>query len=483
MPSAATSFGKLSRAIIVAAQEGGGDPDHNAALAAGHRRRPRTPTCPTTTSTGPSRRAAGPAPTARPTCTSRTKATGPNGVAIYVTALTDNRTARRPTCATSFDRAGGKLGTDGSVSWMFERKGVIFVDAAGKDEDEVMLAAIDAGAEDVVAEGDIFEIRYRRGRLHDRARGARARPGSSTRSAELTMIPKNTVALDESDAKKTLRLLDALEDNDDVQEVYANFDIPDDVMEALAGEGRRLPRSGRTALGGSRPPAVILGLDPGLPPPGSGWSSSAGNRLRALELRGHEHAGGLPISSSGSTQIFDRDRTSCSPRYRPAATAVESLFFNVNVRTALAVGQARGVTLLACSQAGCDAVRVHAAAGEAGGRGLRQGQQASRCRRWCACCWPAGEIPRPDDAADALGVAICHANTCGIRDGVARRSREAGTARRGQAGPADDRAGSTGVLVAASRPARRWSWTWGAWASWWRCRPPPARPAARRRTR
>jgi len=119
------------------------------------------------------------------------------------------------------------------VSWIFERKGVIFVDAAGRDEDELMMAAIDAGAEDVLAESDVYEIRCDVADFMS-VRKSLEEAGIAYTSAELTMIPKNTVALDEADARKTLRLLDSLEDNDDVQEVYANFDIPDDVMQALA---------------------------------------------------------------------------------------------------------------------------------------------------------------------------------------------------------------------------------------------------------
>jgi YebC/PmpR family DNA-binding regulatory protein len=159
---------------------------------------------------------------------------GPAGVAVYVTALTDNKNRTAADVRYAFDRVGGKLGTDGSVSWMFERKGVIFVEAAGRDEEELMMTAIEAGADDVVSEGGVFEIRCE---VPDfmAVRANLEAAGIVYSSAELTMIPKNTVALDESDARKTFRLLDALEDNDDVQEVYANFDISDDVMETLAG--------------------------------------------------------------------------------------------------------------------------------------------------------------------------------------------------------------------------------------------------------
>ena len=160
---------------------------------------------------------------------------GPAGVAVYLTVLTDNKNRTAADVRYTFDRSGGKLGTDGSVSWMFERKGVIFVDAAGRDEDELMMAAIEAGAEDVVPEGDVFEIRCDPADFMAVREGLEA-AGIKYTSAELTMIPKNTVALDEiATRRRRFRLLDALEDNDDVQEVYANFDISDDVMEALAG--------------------------------------------------------------------------------------------------------------------------------------------------------------------------------------------------------------------------------------------------------
>ena len=159
---------------------------------------------------------------------------GPSGVAMLVEALTDNKNRTAADVRHIFDRAGGKLGTDGSVSWIFERKGVIFVEAGGLTEDELMMAAIDAGAEDVGPEGDSFQI------LTDPSqfmavRQALEEAGIKYTSAELTMIPKSTVVLDESDARKTFRLLDALEDHDDIQEVFANFDIPDEIMQVLAG--------------------------------------------------------------------------------------------------------------------------------------------------------------------------------------------------------------------------------------------------------
>lgn len=226
-------FGKLARAITVAAREGGGDPDHNATLATAILKA-KDANMPGDNIERAIKKGTGGGSDAEAYHHLTYEGYGPNGVAIYVTALSDNKNRTAADVRYIFDRAGGKLGTDGSVSWMFERKGVIFVDLAGQDEDALMSAAIDAGAEDVLTEGDAYEIRCDPTQLMIvRAKLQEAR--ISFTSAEVTMIPKNTVALDESDARKTLRLLDALEENDDVQEVFANFDIPDEVMRALAG--------------------------------------------------------------------------------------------------------------------------------------------------------------------------------------------------------------------------------------------------------
>jgi len=226
-------FGKLARAITVAAREGGGDPDHNATLAQAIVKA-KDANMPHDNIDRAIKKGTGAGSDAETFHHLTYEGYGPNGVAVYMTVLTDNKNRTAADIRYIFDRGGGKLGTDGSVSWMFERKGVIFVEAEGLDEEEVMMAAIDAGAEDVLSEGDTFEIHTGPTDFMT-VRAALEAAGIQYSSAELTMIPKNTVALSESDARKTLRLLDALEDNDDIQEVYANFDIPDHVMEALAG--------------------------------------------------------------------------------------------------------------------------------------------------------------------------------------------------------------------------------------------------------
>src|SRR5919205_225516 len=159
---------------------------------------------------------------------------GPNGVAIIVEALTDNRNRTAAEVRHVFSKHDGNLGTSGAVAWLFERRGVILVDADRFDEDEVTLAAADGGADDVSRDGSTFQVTSAPEALVT-VREAIEAAGIPIESAELTMVPKTTIEVaDESAAKKVLRLLDALEENDDVQDVYANFDIPEQVLEAVA---------------------------------------------------------------------------------------------------------------------------------------------------------------------------------------------------------------------------------------------------------
>jgi YebC/PmpR family DNA-binding regulatory protein len=159
---------------------------------------------------------------------------GPNGVAVIVDALTDNRNRTAADVRAAFAKHDGNLGGSGAVAWLFERRGVILVDADRFEEDDVTMAAAEGGAEDVEQDGSSFRVTSAPEDL-TAVREAIEAAGIDVDSAELTMVPKTTVSLDdEGAAKKTLRLIDALEENDDVQEVYANFDIPEQVMEAVA---------------------------------------------------------------------------------------------------------------------------------------------------------------------------------------------------------------------------------------------------------
>ena len=157
----------------------------------------------------------------------------PGGVAVMVEVLTDNRNRAASDVRYIFSKNGGKLGTSGSVAYLFERKGVILVPREGVDEDELMELALEAGAEDV----ETMESDYRVVTAPEdftAVRDSLRESGVTFENAEITMQPQNSVELDSTTARQTLRLMDALEDNDDVQEVYANFDISDEVMAEVA---------------------------------------------------------------------------------------------------------------------------------------------------------------------------------------------------------------------------------------------------------
>jgi crossover junction endodeoxyribonuclease RuvC len=171
---------------------------------------------------------------------------------------------------------------------------------------------------------------------------------------------------------------------------------------------------------------IILGLDPGTASTGYGVVSTVGNRLQAVDFGVMETPAGMALEKR--LELIFSDVRELLAKHRPSATAVESLFFNVNVRTALAVGQARGVSLLACSQAGCEVYEYTPQQIKQAvvGYGKATKEQVMEMVR-VLLGLPAA--PKSDHAADALGVAICHANTCGIREGI-RRSGDPEAARR-----------------------------------------------------
>ena len=157
------------------------------------------------------------------------EAYGPGGVAILVRCLTNNRNRAAQDVRGALNAAGAKLAEPGSVAWMFEPKGMVLVERASADEDTVFLSAADAGAEDVSSSEESYEVVTTPGAL-SAVRKALEDAGAVVESAELTQVPKSTVALDGGDAKRMLSLLEALEELDDVSEVYANFDISDEVL-------------------------------------------------------------------------------------------------------------------------------------------------------------------------------------------------------------------------------------------------------------
>ncbi|HSP73613.1 MAG TPA: YebC/PmpR family DNA-binding transcriptional regulator [Gaiellaceae bacterium] len=227
-------FSKLSRAIIVAAKEGGGDPDNNLALANAIEKA-RSYSMPKDNIDRAIAKGTGEGGDAAAFETVVYEGYAADGVAVLVEALTDNRNRTAADVRHAFSKNGGSLGTTGAVAWLFERRGIVLVPADGVDEDELMLAAAEGGAEDVELDGSTFQVTTEPEALNE-VRQAIEAAGFTVESAEATMVPKTTVEIaDESTARKVMRLIDALEDNDDVQEVYANFDIPEQVLEAVAG--------------------------------------------------------------------------------------------------------------------------------------------------------------------------------------------------------------------------------------------------------
>jgi YebC/PmpR family DNA-binding regulatory protein len=225
-------FSKLSRAIIVAAKEGGPDPAGNLALQNAIEKA-RSYSMPKDNIERAIARGSGQDADASAFETIVYEGYAPGGVAVIVEALTDNRNRTASEVRHVFAKNDGNLGESGSVAWLFERRGIVLVDASA-DEDELTLAAAEGGADDVQRDGSSWEVTSAPENL-TAVREAIEKAGFTLENAELTMVPKTTIEIDEeSQAKKILRLIDALEENDDVQEVYANFDIPERVLEEVA---------------------------------------------------------------------------------------------------------------------------------------------------------------------------------------------------------------------------------------------------------
>jgi YebC/PmpR family DNA-binding regulatory protein len=224
-------FTKLSRAIIVAVRDGGPEPASNLALQNAIEKA-RQASMPKDNIERAIARASGEGADAAAYETVTYEGYGPGGVAVYVEALTDNRNRTASDVRHVFSKHDGNLGESGVVAWLFERKGVVLVPADGVDEDELTLAAADAGAEDVELEESTYRVTCAPVQLAA-VREALEAAGFPVEDAQPTMLPKTTVAVeDEPTARKLVRLMDALEENDDVQGVYANFDISEQLLEA-----------------------------------------------------------------------------------------------------------------------------------------------------------------------------------------------------------------------------------------------------------
>ena len=222
-------FTKLARAISVAAREGGGDPAANFTLAAAIEKA-KSYSMPKDNIQRASDRGTGAGAGDEQIQRVVYEGYGPGGAAILVEALTDNRNRTGSEVRHAFDKNGGSLGEPGSVAWQFERKGVVVVDAGRYGEDD-LIAAIDAGADDVSEDGDLLKVTTEPSALAA-VRTVLEQSGVEVRSAELTMEPKAVVEVGgESEARALMRLLDALDDHDDVEAVHANFDIPAELLE------------------------------------------------------------------------------------------------------------------------------------------------------------------------------------------------------------------------------------------------------------
>jgi YebC/PmpR family DNA-binding regulatory protein len=226
-------FSKLSRAIIVAAKEGGPDPASNLALQNAIEKA-RSYSMPKDNIERAIQRGSGAGADAAAFETVVYEGYGPEGVAVLVEALTDNRNRTAADVRHLFAKHGGNLGASGVVAWQFERRGIVLVAADGADEDELMLAAAEGGADDVDRDGSTFQVSSAPEALSS-VREAVEAAGFVVETAELSLVPKTTVAIeDEATARRVIHLVEGLEENDDVQEVYANFDIPERVLEAVA---------------------------------------------------------------------------------------------------------------------------------------------------------------------------------------------------------------------------------------------------------
>jgi YebC/PmpR family DNA-binding regulatory protein len=224
-------FTKLTRAITVAAREGGGDPDGNPALGLAIQKA-KDASMPKDNIERAVAKGTGEGVDADQIQTVVYEGYGPGGVALLIEAMTDNRNRTGADVRHMLTKSGGNLGEPGSVSYLFDKRGVIVVDAVRYSEDDLM-TAIDAGALDISLDDDVFEVITEPGDLVA-VRSALEQAGVEIESAELAELPKSRVPVEEGDAARLLKLIDALEESDDVSSVHANFDVDSAVLERMA---------------------------------------------------------------------------------------------------------------------------------------------------------------------------------------------------------------------------------------------------------
>ena len=227
-------FAKLVKNIEVAARIGGGDPDGNPTLYDAIQKARKT-SVPLDNIDRAVKRGSGAETGGADWQTIMYEGYGPSGVAVLIECLTDNRNRAAMEVRTAMSRNNGSMADPGSVSYLFDRKGVVIVPSNELAEDDVLIAVLDAGAEEVNDLGDSFEVISEATDLVP-VRTALQTAGIDYQSADMSFLPSVMVQLDEQGARKVFRLIDALEDLDDVQNVYANFDVSDEIMEAVAAD-------------------------------------------------------------------------------------------------------------------------------------------------------------------------------------------------------------------------------------------------------
>ncbi len=228
-------FTKLVREITLAARHGGVNPDSNFRLRLAIQKA-KDSSMPVENIDRALKRVAGGEDSAVQLVESTYEAYGPGGTAILMEVVTDNKNRTISEIRSVFTRHGANLGAGGSVSWLFEHMGVITLEAKGKSSDDIALYAIDAGAEDVKVEDSIIEV-YTKPENLETVRKGIAEKGIEVSSAELSMVPKTTIALDPRTAEQALRLLDRLEELEDIQRVYTNADFPQEALEHYRSAG------------------------------------------------------------------------------------------------------------------------------------------------------------------------------------------------------------------------------------------------------
>ena len=224
-------FAKMIRMIEVAARDGGGNPDANPALADAIGRA-RGVSMPNDTIERAIKRGTGELEGVKYE-TLVYEGYAPGGVAVLLEVMTDNRNRAAADVRRIFTKHGGTLGDPGSVAWMFTKKGVVLVPVSATSEEDLMTVTLDAGADDITEDGDYFTVVSAPGELQ-KLRGALSDAGIPVEDARISMEPNSMVPLDKDSSEKVLKLLEALDDADDVQDVYTNADIPDEVMAELS---------------------------------------------------------------------------------------------------------------------------------------------------------------------------------------------------------------------------------------------------------